>query len=172
MRLLDKLVLGTFLRLFVAGLAATPPLFVLADVTENLDRYIDRGLTTMQVAAAYLYMLPTYIQWSFPIAALIAAVFTVHNMTMHREVVAAKAGGISFHRLVLPVIGGEGLADRGFTSPWLAMWMPNLLYLAVGVFMVIRMGRESGNSRGGGWDEVLWTIRSRAERLLRRSPAT
>jgi lipopolysaccharide export system permease protein len=106
MRLLDKLVLWTFFRLFVAGLAATPPLFVLADVTENLDRYIDRGLTTTQVAVAYLYMLPTYIQWSFPIAALIAAVFTVHNMTMHREVVAAKAGGISFHRLVLPVLGG------------------------------------------------------------------
>jgi lipopolysaccharide export system permease protein len=105
MRLLDKLVMGTFLRLFVAGLAATPPMFVLADVTESLDRYIDRGLTTTQVAGAYLYMLPTYIQWSFPIAALIAAVFTVHNMTAHREVVAAKAGGISFHRLVVPILG-------------------------------------------------------------------
>jgi lipopolysaccharide export system permease protein len=106
MRLLDRLVFGTFMRLFIGGLAATPPLFVLADVTENLDRYIDRGLTTPQVAMAYLWMMPTYIQWSFPIAALIAAVFTVHNMTMHREVVAAKAGGISFHRLVLPILVG------------------------------------------------------------------
>src|SRR5262249_51623913 len=41
-----------------------------------------------------------------PVAALIAAVFTVHNMTLHREVVAAKAGGISFHRLFRPVIAG------------------------------------------------------------------
>ena len=43
MRLLDRLVLGTFLRLFVISLLATPPLFVLGDVTENLDRYLDRG---------------------------------------------------------------------------------------------------------------------------------
>jgi lipopolysaccharide export system permease protein len=45
-------------------------------------------------------------QWSFPVAALVAAVFTVHNMTQHHEVVAAKAGGISFHRLILPLLGG------------------------------------------------------------------
>jgi len=106
MRLLDRLVLGTFLKLFVLALAATPPLFMLADITENLDRYIDRGLASTQVAMAYLWMMPTYIQWSFPIAALVAAVFTIHNMTMHREVVAAKAGGISFHRLALPVLIG------------------------------------------------------------------
>jgi len=106
MRLLDRLVLWTFLRLFLVALLATPPLFVLADITENLDRYLDRGLTSAQVALAYLWMMPLYVQWSFPIAALIAAVFTVHSMTMHREVVAAKAGGISFHRLTLPVLGG------------------------------------------------------------------
>ena len=35
--------------------------------------------------------------------------FTVHNMTIHHEVVAAKAGGISFHRLILPVLVGGGV---------------------------------------------------------------
>jgi lipopolysaccharide export system permease protein len=38
------------------------------------------------------------------VAALLAAVFTVHGMTTHREIVAAKAGGVSFHRLVRPVL--------------------------------------------------------------------
>jgi lipopolysaccharide export system permease protein len=70
------------------------------------------------------------------------------------------------------LIGGEGLADRGITSPWLAMWLPNLLYLAVGVFMVSRMGRESANLRGGAWDELLWSFRTRADRLLRKRPAS
>ena len=117
MRLLDRLVLGTFLRLFTISLLATPPLFVLGDVTENLDRYLDRGLTSAQVALAYLWMMPLYVQWSFPIAGLIAAVFTVHNMTLHREVVAAKAGGISFHRLLLPVL----LASTGLTGAALGL---------------------------------------------------
>ena len=110
MRILDRMVAMSFARLFLLSIFATPPLFILGDVTENLDRYLDRGLTGIQVASAYLWMLPLYVQWSFPIAALIAAVFTVHNMTLHHEVVAAKAGGVSFHRLIRPVlIGGTVL---------------------------------------------------------------
>ncbi|HSM62057.1 MAG TPA: LptF/LptG family permease [Longimicrobiales bacterium] len=103
-RILDRLVAGTFLKLFVTFLLASPWLFIVGDLTENLDTYIDRGLTSREVAQAYLYQLPLYLQWSFPIAALIASVFTVHSMTTHSEVVAAKAGGISFHRLVRPIL--------------------------------------------------------------------
>jgi len=103
-RILDRLVVSTFLKLFVMMLAASPPLFVIGDIAENLDDYMDRGLTRPEVAEAYFYQLPLFIQWSFPIAALLAAVFTVHSMTTHREIVAAKAGGISFHRLIAPLI--------------------------------------------------------------------
>ena len=109
MRVLDKMVAKSFARLFLISIFATPPLFILGDVTENLDRYLDRGLTGAHVALAYFWMLPLYIQWSFPIAALVAAVFTVHNLTLHHEVVAAKAGGISFHRLIAPVLVGGGV---------------------------------------------------------------
>lgn len=105
MRILDRLVLGTFLKLFVLVLAASPPLFVIGDIAENLDDYIDRGLTGFEVAQSYVYQLPLFIQWSFPIAALLATVFTIHSMTTHREIVAAKAGGISFHRVIMPIIG-------------------------------------------------------------------
>ena len=104
MRILDRLVLATFLKLFVLVLAASPPLFVIGDIAENLDDYIDRGLTGFEVAQSYVYQLPLFIQWSFPIAALLATVFTIHGMTIHREVVAAKAGGVSFHRLILPIV--------------------------------------------------------------------
>ena len=103
-RILDRLVAATFLKLFFLFLLASPPLFILGDITENLAGYIDRGLTGTEVAKAYLYQLPLFIQWSFPIAALVAAVFTVHNMTTHRELVAAKAGGVSFHRVVRPIL--------------------------------------------------------------------
>jgi len=103
-RILDRLVAGTFLKLFLIFLAASPPLFILGDITENLDTYLDRGLTRAEVAKAYFFQLPLFIQWSFPIAALVAAVFTIHSMTTHREIVAAKAGGISFHRVARPIL--------------------------------------------------------------------
>lgn len=112
MRILDRLVLGTFFKLFCLVLLAAPPLFIIGDIAENLDDYIDRGLTGFEVAQSYVYQLPLFIQWSFPIAALLATVFTIHSMTTHREIVAAKAGGISFHRIILPILGA-GLVLTG-----------------------------------------------------------
>ncbi|MBT4189189.1 MAG: YjgP/YjgQ family permease, partial [Gemmatimonadales bacterium] len=103
-RILDRLVAKTFLKFFVIFLLATPPLFVVGDITENLTDYLRRGLTWTEVAGAYVYQMPQFILWAFPIAALVAAVFTIHGMTTHREIVAAKAGGISFHRLVVPLL--------------------------------------------------------------------
>jgi len=103
-RILDRMVFWTFLKLFVLVLASAQPLFIIGDLADNLDDYIDRGTTGLEVAQGYVYMMPLFIQWTFPIAALLATVFTVHGMTAHREVVAAKAGGISFHRLYLPLL--------------------------------------------------------------------
>ncbi len=104
MRILDRLVLKNFLLLFCLFLLCAPPLFVLGDLAENLDEYIDRGLSLGEVATSYIYLYPLFIQWCFPISALLGTVFTVHWMTMHREIVGAKAGGISFHRLVAPLL--------------------------------------------------------------------
>lgn len=113
-RILDRLLFRTFLKLFLGFVLGAPVLFVVGDIVQEIDRYFARGLTFGEVAFAYLYKFPLFISWAFPIAALIAAVFTVHGMTVHREVLAAKAGGISFHRLILPiVVAGAGLAGAG-----------------------------------------------------------
>ena len=104
MRLLDRLVATSFLRIFVAFVAAVPLLFVVGDLTENIDEYLDRGLSMAEVFTAYWFQILQFVFWSFPMATLIAAVFTMHAMTVHREIVAAKAGGVSFHRLALPAL--------------------------------------------------------------------
>jgi lipopolysaccharide export system permease protein len=108
-RILDRLVALSFLRVFLAFTLGAPILFILGDVTENLDGYLDQELTGMAITKAYLFMLPQFIQWAFPIAALVAVVFTIQTMTLHREIVAAKAGGISFHRLIFPIIIAGGV---------------------------------------------------------------
>ncbi len=102
-RILDRLIATTFLRIFALFVLGAPLLFIVGDIVEYVDRYFDRGLTVWELATAYVFMLPEFISWSFPIAALIAVVFTIHSMTQHREVLAAKAGGISFHRLMAPL---------------------------------------------------------------------
>ena len=102
-RILDRMVGGTFLQRFLLFVLGAPLLFVLGDLTDRLDTYLGRGITAWDMARGYVYMYPKFVLWSFPIAALIASVFTVHGMTVNREIVATKAGGVSFHRLVLPI---------------------------------------------------------------------
>jgi lipopolysaccharide export system permease protein len=107
MRILDRYVVREFMRIFTLFVVGAPVLFILGDVMENLDKLMDRGLSVGQIALSYLYQSPLFVLYSFPIAALIAAVFTVNRMTGHSEVAAAKAGGVSFYRLFapLPVLG-------------------------------------------------------------------
>ncbi|MDQ3556396.1 MAG: LptF/LptG family permease [Gemmatimonadota bacterium] len=104
MKLLDRYVAGQFLATFIGLVLGLPLLFVVTDVTDNLDRYLDRGLGTGEVALAYLYQLPLFVQYAFPIAALVATVFTIGGMTAHLEISAAKAAGISFYRLLAPIL--------------------------------------------------------------------
>ena len=104
---LDRYVVRQFLRLFLTFSLASPLLFIIFDLTDNIDRMLDRGLGPDQVALSYVYQYPQFVLWAFPIAALIATVFTVNGMARHFEVTAAKAGGVSFRRLfiTLPLLG-------------------------------------------------------------------
>jgi lipopolysaccharide export system permease protein len=103
-RLLDRYIARQFLASFVTLVLGLPLLFIIVDLTDNLDRYLGRGLPLGDVAQSYLYVLPQYVLWAMPIAALIGTVFTIGNMTRHQEISAAKAGGISFFRLLLPLL--------------------------------------------------------------------
>jgi lipopolysaccharide export system permease protein len=66
------------------------------------------------------------------------------------------------------LIAGEDIADRGLAPPWLIMWVPNALFLTLGLVLVKRMGREAATMRGGGWDDLWWTLATPLRRLRRR----
>jgi lipopolysaccharide export system permease protein len=104
-RVLDRYVGSQFLRTFTLLVLGLPLLFVITDLTDNLDEYVERGLAMGTVALSYVYQVPLFILYAFPIAALVATVFTIGGMTGHLEISAAKAAGVSFYRLLLPVVG-------------------------------------------------------------------
>ena len=104
MRILDRYVMRQFLRIFLICVLGVPFLFQVIDLTDRLDNFLSDGVGQAQVAAFYFYQLPYQMLLAFPIACLLAAVFTVSRMTRHFEVTAAKAGGVSFYRLVAPML--------------------------------------------------------------------
>lgn len=104
MKLLDRYMYRQFFATFLVVLMAMPFLGIIIDVTDQLDNYLSRGIPIAVVALSYVYYIPQTAFWGFPIAALIATVFTIGNMTRYQEITAAKAGGVSFYRLAAPLI--------------------------------------------------------------------
>lgn len=103
MKLLSRYVLRQFTTTFLMLVLGLPMLFIIGDVTDNIDRYMEKGITGAKLALAYVYQMPLFIVYSFPIAALVGTVFTIGGMTRHQEITAAKAGGVSFYRIFLPI---------------------------------------------------------------------
>ena len=104
-RTLDRMVGAAFTGIFVLTVLALPVVWIIGDLSERFNTYLDREypLTLAEIGLGYLLQYPHFAVWSAPLAGMVAAVFTVQSMTTHREIMAAKSGGISFHRLIAPV---------------------------------------------------------------------
>jgi lipopolysaccharide export system permease protein len=104
MRILDRYLIRQYMRIFLICVLGVPFIFIVIDLTDHLDNFLADAVGHGNVVQHYLYQFPYQALLAFPIAALLAAVFTVSRMTRHFEVTAAKAGGVSFHRLVAPLL--------------------------------------------------------------------
>ncbi|HEX9610630.1 MAG TPA: LptF/LptG family permease [Gemmatimonadales bacterium] len=108
MRTLDRYLLREWLRVLFVTLLGFPVLVIVIDLTDKLDTYMGRGIGRGTVALSYVYDLPEKMFMVLPVAVLFATVFTVGALGRHSELTAAKASGISFHRLVLPLFLAAG----------------------------------------------------------------
>ena len=107
---LDRYLLREWSRVFLITLLGFPILVIVIDLTDKLDTYLGRGIKPAVVAWSYVFDLPEKMFLILPVAVLFATVFTVGALGRHSELTAAKASGISFHRLVLPLFAAAGAA--------------------------------------------------------------
>ncbi len=105
MRTLDRYALSQFLRIFLVFVLGVPFMLIVFDVADNIDDYLDTGVGWGRVILHYVYQFPYQSLIGFPIASLLAAVFTISNMSAKSEITAMKAAGVSFYRLTTPLIG-------------------------------------------------------------------
>ena len=103
-RRLSGYVLWQWIRIFVLATVGLPLVSVLINTTDRLNRLLDRDLSGATIALAGLYGLPSHMAQMVPAAALFATVFTIGPLARNSEITAAKAGGVSFHRLVFPLL--------------------------------------------------------------------
>jgi lipopolysaccharide export system permease protein len=103
-RTLDRYVASLYLRVWLICVFGAPLLFIIIKLTDDLDTHLARGLSIGQVMLGYLYDFPYQMALSFPVASLFGAVFSVALMSRHSEITAAKASGLSFYRVIAPIV--------------------------------------------------------------------
>src|SRR5713101_5985068 len=100
---LDRYVLREWLRIFWITVLGFPLLVIVIDLTDKLGTYLSRGLPKGAVALSYLFGVPETVSLVLPAAVLFATVFTIGALGRHSELTAAKASGVSFHRVAGPL---------------------------------------------------------------------
>lgn len=104
MQILDKYLIKQFLQIIFFGLIAFAVIFVVIDMMENLDNFIDQNATYTIVFYYYLVFTPEIIKLITPIAVLFAALFTAGKAANLSELTAMRASGVSMLRFMAPFI--------------------------------------------------------------------
>lgn len=104
MKILDKYVVKQFLQIFFFGILAFILIFLIIDMMENLDDFIDKDVPANIMAHYYVVFIPEMVRLITPVAVLLAALFTVGKMSGQNELAAIKAGGVSLYRFMLPFL--------------------------------------------------------------------
>ena len=117
-----------------------------ADRVREADRRADR------------YAVEVHKKWAISMACISFVIIgIVMAVRFPRAGIGLVIGGglavFSIHYVGLTA--GESLADRGLMSPWLAMWLPNIVLTILGVIGLVRVSRESGTTRGGDFQEII-----------------
>ncbi|HUH11837.1 MAG TPA: LptF/LptG family permease [Longimicrobiales bacterium] len=134
------------------------------------------GTTRMLSSRVNQYRVEYHKKWAIPFACI---VFVLMGAPIGVRFPRGGVGMVISVSLVvfgvyyMGLMGGETLADKGHISPFWAMWTTNVVFLALGAWGVTRIGREAATSRGGGWDDLIHTVKGvvlRPVRALSRRP--
>ena len=91
--------------------------YLCVDFLQRADNFIKYDATVAQIARYSLYSLPGMATSSFPIAALIATLLSLGNLSRHNEIIAMRAGGVSIAAIITPVLlGGVIISALGFIN--------------------------------------------------------
>jgi lipopolysaccharide export system permease protein len=103
-KLIDKYIISQFIKNLLFALLCFIIIFILVDLFENLDKFIDNKLGMEMVIKYYFYFIPEIVRLVIPIAMLLATLFTAGRMINFAEIVAVKNAGISLMRFMMPFL--------------------------------------------------------------------
>jgi lipopolysaccharide export system permease protein len=124
MTVLDKYLSKKFIINLIFSTSAFVIIFLVVDLIENIDKFIDRDAALSQVLMYYIYYIPYIINLTLPVSMLLACLFSLGSMSQHNEIVAQKSAGISLYRIFMPlfVLSFFISIAAGFFSEFIVPW--------------------------------------------------
>jgi len=103
MKILDRYILGEFLKSVGLGLVAFLSIFSIVDIFEKMDVFIDNHSRLVDIALYFFYKLPYLLALVLPVALLLAALLSLGQLQRHNELAAMTTSGVSLVRILRPV---------------------------------------------------------------------
>ena len=105
MKLLDRSIIRQFLSTALFSLFAVLLVFIVIDVMEKLDDFIDKQAGWGIIVQYYIFFIPEIIKLIIPVAMLLASLFVTARLSTQNELTAMKSSGISLYRIMAPFVG-------------------------------------------------------------------
>lgn len=120
MKLLDRYLLREFFGYLLLGLAGFIVIFVVVDVIEKIDVFLDHHAPFPLVAQFYLYRAPEVVVQVLPVALLLATFLALGQLNKFGELTAMRAAGWSLARILRSVflVAAASAAVSLLLSEW------------------------------------------------------
>jgi lipopolysaccharide export system permease protein len=127
-KILDRYLLREFLGYLALGLSGFIVIFIVVDIFEKIDVFLDHHAPAVLVMRFYLYRAPEVVVQVLPVALLLATFLALGQLNKFGELTAMRTTGQSLIRILRPVFG----VALGAT----------LVSLALGEWVVPRANRD------------------------------
>jgi lipopolysaccharide export system permease protein len=104
MKIIDRYIFRELIKVFLLGLFVLMSILTLEKVHFLSELILDRGITVFEFIKLIGYTSPAFLTVSIPLAVLLASLITFSHLSADSEIVAMRACGIGFFRILLPVL--------------------------------------------------------------------
>ncbi len=104
MKIIDKYLIKQYIQTILFGLIAFVFLFLIINLMEQLDDFIDHDVPFDIVLQFYFVFTPEILRLMLPIAVLLAALFVTGKLSNQNELTAMKSSGVSLYRYMIPFL--------------------------------------------------------------------
>ncbi len=126
--ILDRYIFKELLGPFIFGIAAFTCILAGSSVLFYLvGDAIKYGIPLMQVIQLFIYKLPSVVVFTFPMSMLLATILAFGRLSSDLEILALRAGGVGFYRIVVSVFA-MGFLVSGLTVLFNEAVVPQATY--------------------------------------------